>query len=84
MSDKQLYGISDKEIEEMEEATEGLRLRALDKHSLDVEVMTALNISIKQYLRRFGKESNLYKPLTEVSLQIRENIDTTINYMDKI
>ncbi len=84
MSDKLLYNISDKEIKDMEDATENLRLRALDKHSTDVEVMTALNISIKQYLRRFGKESNLYKPLTEVSLQIRENIDTTINYMDKI
>ena len=84
MSDKQLYNISDKEIKEMEDATENLKLRAIDKHSVDVEVMTALNISIKQYLRRFGKESNLYEPLTDVSEQIRKNIDATFKHMEMI
>ena len=84
MSDKQLYGISDKEIEEMEEATEGLRLRALDKHNSDVEVMTLLKVSCNQYLKRFGKESNLYHLLRDVSLQLDKNIDETKKFMDFI
>lgn len=84
MSDKILYNISDKEIKEMEDATEGLKIRAIKKNSEDVEVMTALNISIKQYLRRFGKESNLHEKLTDVFEQVQKNIYATIKHMDNI
>jgi len=84
MSDRLLYGISDKEIADMEESIDFQKMRALDKNLEDVEIMQLAKNSLKMYLKRFGKESNIYHKATEIIIDLDRNIDETQNFMDNL
>ena len=84
MSDKLLYNISDKEIDQMEESIDSQKMRSLDKNLEDVEIMQLAKNSLKIYLKRFGKESNIYDPATKIIIQLDRNIDETQNFMDML
>ena len=84
MSDKLLYGISDKEIADMEESIDLQKMRSLDKNLEDVEIMQLAKNSLKMYLKRFGKESNIYDKATEIIIDLDRNIDETQNFMDNL
>ena len=60
MSDKLLYGISDKELDEMENSIDIQKMHSLDKNLEDVEIMQLAKNSLKMYIKRFGKESNIF------------------------
>ena len=40
--------------------------------------------SLKMYLKRFGKESNIYHKATEIIIDLDRNIDETQNFMDNL
>tara|TARA_Y100000004_G_scaffold174725_1_gene213696 strand:- start:14 stop:268 length:255 start_codon:yes stop_codon:yes gene_type:complete len=84
MSDKLLYNISDKEIDQMEESIDLQKMRSLDKNLEDVEIMQLAKNSLKIYLKRFGKESNIYDQATKIIIQLDRNIDETQNFMDML
>ena len=84
MSDKLLYNISDKEIDQMEESIDLQKMRSLDKNLEDVEIMQLAKNSLKIYLKRFGKESNIYDLATKIIIQLDRNIDETQNFMDML
>ena len=84
MSDRLLYDISDKEIADMEDSIDIQKMRALDRNLEDVEIMQLAKNSLKMYLKRFGKESNIYNKATEIIIDLDRNIDETQNFMDKL
>ena len=84
MSDKLLYNISDKEIDQMEESIDLQKMRSLDKNLEDVEIMQLAKNSLKMYIKRFGKESNIYNSAKEIIIQLDKNIDETQNFMDML
>ena len=84
MSDKLLWGLSDQEIDDMENGIDIQKMRSLDKNLEDIEIMQLAKNSLKMYLKRFGKESNIYDKAKDIIVDLDRNIDETQNFMDKL
>tara|TARA_Y100001938_G_scaffold42007_1_gene57871 strand:+ start:24 stop:278 length:255 start_codon:yes stop_codon:yes gene_type:complete len=84
MSDKILWGLSDREIDDMENSIDLQKMRSLDRNLEDIEIMQLAKNSLKMYLKRFGKESNIYEKAKDIIVDLDRNIDETQNFMDKL
>jgi len=84
MSDKLLWGLSDREIDEMENSIDLQKMRSLDRNLEDIEIMQLVKNSLKMYLKRFGKESNIYEKAKDIIVDLDRNIDETQNFMDNL
>jgi len=84
MSDKLLYGLSDQEIDAMENSLDIQKMRSFDRNLEDIEIMQLAKNSLKMYLKRFGKESNIYEKAKDIIVDLDRNIDETQNFMDKL
>ena len=61
MSDRLLFGLSAKELDDMENSIDMDKMRSLDKNLEDVQIMQLAKNSLSIYIRRFGRESNIYE-----------------------
>jgi|TARA_Y100001972_G_scaffold68873_1_gene83999 hypothetical protein len=84
MSDKLLWGLSDQEIDDMENSLDVQKMRSFDRNLEDIEIMQLAKNSLKMYLKRFGKESNIYEKAKDIIVDLDRNIDETQNFMDKL
>ena len=84
MSDKLLWGLSDQEIDDMENSLDFQKMRSFDRNLEDIEIMQLAKNSLKIYLKRFGKESNIYDKAKDIIVDLDRNIDETQNFMDKL
>jgi|TARA_Y100000015_G_C2352610_1_gene71381 hypothetical protein len=84
MSDKLLWGLSDQEIDDMENSLDVQKMRSFDRNLEDIEIMQLAKNSLKMYLKRFGKESNIYDKAKDIIVDLDRNIDETQNFMDKL
>jgi len=84
MSDKLLWGLSDQEIDDMENSLDVQKMRSFDRNLEDIEIMQLAKNSLKIYLKRFGKESNIYEKAKDIIVDLDRNIDETQNFMDKL
>ena len=83
-SDQELFEISDSEIAEIESGIDMDKMRAFDKHNEDVDVMRLTQLALKNYIKRFGKESNIYEPCKELIVELHNNIEHTEKYKDML
>tara|TARA_Y100000356_G_scaffold108777_1_gene95229 strand:- start:1849 stop:2103 length:255 start_codon:yes stop_codon:yes gene_type:complete len=84
MSDKLLWGLSDQEIDDMENSLDVQKMRSFDRNLEDIEIMQLAKNSLKIYLKRFGKESNIYDKAKDIIVDLDRNIDETQNFMDNL
>ena len=84
MSDKLLWGLSDQEIDDMENSLDVQKMRSFDRNLEDIEIMQLAKNSLKMYLKRFGKESNIYEKAKDIIIDLDNNIKETQNFMDKL
>ena len=84
MSDKLLWGLSDQEIDDMENSLDVQKMRSFDRNLEDIEIMQLAKNSLKIYIKRFGKESNIYDKAKDIIVDLDRNIDETQNFMDKL
>ena len=84
MSDKLLWGLSDQEIDDMENSLDVQKMRSFDRNLEDIEIMQLAKNSLKMYLKRFGKESNIYEKAKDIIVDLDRNIDETQNFMDNL
>ena len=84
MSDKLLWGLSDQEIDDMENSLDVQKMRSFDRNLEDIEIMQLAKNSLEMYLKRFGKESNIYEKAKDIIVDLDRNIDETQNFMDKL
>ena len=82
--DKEYFNISDKQIAEMEDGVDIDKMRAFDKHNEDIETMELTKFALKNYIKRFGKESNIYDKCKELIVELDTNIEHTENYKDML
>ena len=82
--DKEYFNISDRQIAEMEDGVDIDKMRAFDKHNEDIETMELTKFALKNYIKRFGKESNIYDKCKELIVELDTNIEHTENYKDKL
>jgi|TARA_Y100000289_G_C3912723_1_gene145608 hypothetical protein len=82
--DKEYFNISDKQIAEMEDGVDIDKMRAFDKHNEDIETMELTKFALKNYIKRFGKESNIYDKCKELIVELDNNIEHTENYKDML
>ena len=80
--DKEYFNISDRQIAEMEDGVDIDKMRAFDKHNEDIETMELTKFALKNYIKRFGKESNIYDKCKELIVELDTNIEHTENYKD--
>tara|TARA_Y100001973_G_scaffold66657_1_gene97438 strand:- start:42 stop:302 length:261 start_codon:yes stop_codon:yes gene_type:complete len=81
-SDKEYFNISDKQIAEMEDGLDIDKIRAFDKHNEDIKTMELTKTGLDLFMKRFGKENNIYKKCEELIVDIDENIKQTQNHLD--
>tara|TARA_R100000426_G_scaffold18559_1_gene16424 strand:+ start:285 stop:545 length:261 start_codon:yes stop_codon:yes gene_type:complete len=82
--DKEYFNISDRQIAEMEDGVDIDKMRAFDKHNEDIETMELTKFALKNYIKRFGKESNIYDKCKELIVELDTNIEHTENYKDML
>ena len=82
--DKEYFNISDRQIAEMEDGGDIDKMRAFDKHNEDIETMELTKFALKNYIKRFGKESNIYDKCKELIVELDTNIEHTENYKDML
>ena len=82
--DKEYFNFSDRQIAEMEDGVDIDKMRAFDKHNEDIETMELTKFALKNYIKRFGKESNIYDKCKELIVELDTNIEHTENYKDKL
>ena len=82
--DKAYFNISDRQIAEMEDGVDIDKMRAFDKHNEDIETMELTKFALKNYIKRFGKESNIYDKCKELIVELDTNIEHTENYKDML
>ena len=68
----------------MENSIDIQKMRSLDRNLEDIEIMQLAKNSLKMYLKRFGKESNIYEKAKDIILDLDRNIDETQNFMDNL
>lgn len=83
-TDKEYFNISDRQIAEMEDGVDIDKMRAFDKHNEDIETMELTKFALKNYIKRFGKESNIYDKCKELIVELDTNIEHTENYKDML
>ena len=83
-SDKEYFNISDKQIAEMEDGLDMDKIRAFDKHNEDIKTMELTKTGLDLFIKRFGKENNIYKKCEELIVDIDENIKQTQNHLDML
>ena len=83
-SDKEYFNISDKQIAEMEDGIDMDKIRAFDKHNEDIKTMELTKTGLDLFMKRFGKENNIYKKCEELIVDIDENIKQTQNHLDML
>tara|TARA_Y100001937_G_scaffold48097_1_gene67163 strand:- start:36 stop:296 length:261 start_codon:yes stop_codon:yes gene_type:complete len=83
-SDKEYFNISDKQIAEMEDGLDIDKIRAFDKHNEDIKTMELTKTGLDLFMKRFGKENNIYKKCEELIVDIDENIKQTQNHLDML
>ena len=83
-SDKEYFNISDKQIAEMEDGLDMDKIRAFDKHNEDIKTMELTKTGLDLFMKRFGKENNIYKKCEELIVDIDENIKQTQNHLDML
>ena len=81
-SDKEYFNISDQQIAEMEDGLDMDKMRAFDKHNEDVKIMELTKTGLELYIKRFGKESNIYEKCKELIVELDNNIEHTEKYKD--
>lgn len=84
MSDKLLYGLSDKELDEMENSIDMTKMQSYDRHLENIEIMQLAKNSLKIYIKRFGKNSNIYDKANDIIGDLEKNINETQNFMDML
>ena len=84
MSDKLLLGLSDQEIDDMENSIDITKMQSFDKHLEDVEIMQLAKNSLKMYLKRFGKNSDIYDKANDIVNNLDKDINETQNHMDML
>jgi|TARA_R100001129_G_scaffold182923_1_gene164320 hypothetical protein len=82
--DKEYFNISDRQIAEMEDGVDIDKMRAFDKHNEDIETMELTKFALKNYIKRFGKQSNIYDKCKELIVELDTNIEHTENYKDML
>ena len=82
--DKEYFNISDRQIAEMEDGVDIDKMRAFDKHNEDIETMELTKFALKNYIKRFAKESNIYDKCKELIVELDTNIEHTENYKDML
>ena len=82
LEDKKMFCISEDQIADMEDGIDMDKMRAMDKHNSDIETMTLCRAGLNMYIKRFGKESNIYEKCKELIVEIDTNIKATENYLD--
>ena len=82
--DKEYFNISDQQIAEMEDGLDMDKMRAFDKHNEDVKIMELTKTGLDLFMKRFGKENNIYKKCEELIVDIDENIKQTQNHLDML
>ena len=82
--DKEYFNISDKQIAEMEDGLDMDKMRAFDKHNEDIKTMELTKTGLDLFMKRFGKENNIYKKCEELIVDIDENIKQTQNHLDML
>ena len=60
------------------------KMRSLDKNLEDIQIMELTKNSLSLYIKRFGKESNIYEKAKDIIVDLDRNIDETQNFMDKL
>ena len=83
-SDQKLFCISDKQLEEMENSIDMQKMRAYDKCNEDIKTMELTKTGLDLFMKRFGKENNIYKKCEELIVDIDENIKQTQNHLDML
>ena len=84
MSDRLLFGLSAKEIDDMENIIDMDKMQSLDKNLEDVQIMQLAKNSLSIYIRRFGKESNIYEKAKDIIVDLDNNINETQKHMDNL
>tara|TARA_Y100000004_G_scaffold108587_1_gene121794 strand:+ start:278 stop:538 length:261 start_codon:yes stop_codon:yes gene_type:complete len=84
MSDKLLLGLSDQEIDDMENSIDITKMQSFDKHLEDIEIMQLAKNSLKMYIKRFGKNSNIYDKAKDIVINLDRDINETQNHMDML
>ena len=82
MSDRLLLGLSAKELDDMENSIDMDKMRAFDKHNEDVKIMELTKTGLELYIKRFGKESNIYEKCKNLIVELNNNIEHTEKYKD--
>ena len=80
--DKEYFNISDDQIADMEDGLDLDKMRAFDKHNEDVKTMELTKFGLELYIKRFGKESNVYEQCKSLIVDIDNNIQHTEKYKD--
>ena len=75
--DKEYFNISDEQIAEMESVLDMDKMRAFDKHNEDVKIMELTKTGLELYIKRFGKESNIYEKCKNLIVELNNNIEHT-------
>ena len=84
MSDRLLFGLSAKELDDMENSIDMDKMQSLDKNLEDVQIMQLAKNSLSIYIRRFGKESNIYEKAKDIIVDLDNNINETQKHMDNL
>ncbi len=80
--DKEYFNISEQQIADMEDGLDLDKMRAFDKHNEDIKTMQLAKFGLEHYIKRFGKESNIYEKCKELIVELDNNINHTENYKD--
>ena len=84
IKDKEYFNISDQQIADMEDGLDLDKMRAFDKHNEDIETMELTKFALKNYIKRFGKESNIYNKCKDLIVELDNNIKHTENYKEML
>ena len=68
----------------MENSIDMDKMRSLDKNLEDVQIMQLAKNSLSLYIKRFGRESNIYEKAKDIIVDLDNNINETQNFMDKL
>ena len=84
MSDRLLFGLSAKELDDMENSIDMDKMRSLDKNLEDVQIMQLAKNYLSLYIKRFGRESNIYEKAKDIIVDLDNNINETQKHMDNL
>ena len=83
-SDQKLFCITEQQLEEMQDGIDMQKMSAYDKCNEDIKTMELAKTGLDLFMKRFGKENNIYKKCEELIVDIDENIKQTQNHLDML